>query len=1386
MFENERAIAMVENRVAPRRRKGICRLFYFVLVLFFVMGQSAPAEGLYVKRGTWQASMLDYQRAVLDEADGRAGPFKVISTDVIRGGVEPVRIAADVTGLDELWLEVTVGGDDYYSDQAVWAVPVLIDAAGGKTDVTTLKPISVKVGWGNLVVNKDHRGVELVIGSRGFEKGFWAHGPSVLGFKLDGKYKRFETWVGIGSAAGGAGSVRFKVSDRKPASQSVDVVWAQLKGDFADEQSTLQMMWERQDNIWRDVDASDADMLALRYVKATAKYRRGDGADVAVEKGDLDGARAYYYQQRLIDGQIRETVAGLKVLNIESLRLAIADMTKTFEERYAKGPAYLSRLEQYGHDLGDLAERIQQGDGQALKEGQSLLALAREALLANPLLDFDKLVVLQRRFGDRARSVMSGSLGMPGGNYNTHDTIARSGWDNEIAMLSDIRGEGNLKEVYKSDGGKPITDPDLHFDGGRIMFSSIGKQGNWRIFEVNVDGTGFHQVTPDDGADVAHFDSCYLPDGRIIFDSTATFVGLPCVNGVSEMACLYLYDPAKGSVRQLAFEQDSDWCPTVLNNGRVLYLRWEYAGLPHSNSRILMHMNPDGTGQMAYYASSSYFPNSFFFARPIPNHPTKVVGIIGGHHGISRSGRMLIIDPAVGRAEADGVVQEIPYRDRKVEPIVRDRLIDGAWPQILHPYPLSENYFLVSMKRDQNALWGIYLVDVFDNMTLIKEVEGAALLDPIPFRKQLRPPEIPDRVDLKAKDAIVNLVDVYHGPGLKGIPRGSVKKLRMFAYYFSPRGVGGLLGTVGMDGPWDIKRVLGTVPVEADGSANFRVPANTPISIQPLDAEGKAMQLMRSWFVGMPGENVSCVGCHDDQNTASVVKPTIASRREPSKITPWYGPVRGFSFHREVQPVLDELCIGCHNGEARGDGTKLADLRGDKMITDWVSQISGRAGTEYGGKFSQSYAELHRYVRRPGIESDMHMLAPMDVHADSTELVQMLKKGHHNVKLNDEHWDRLITWIDLNTPYHGVRHEIPTYERAERAVRRGRELQKLYAGINVDYEAIPVMEKKTTKPIIPKPLERPSVRPVSVSTWPFDETQARLRQNLAGETRRSIDLGDGVKMELVYVPAGEFVMGDSAGHIDEQPTSLVRIDRPFWMGRFEVSNEQFARFDAAHDSRHEHRHGYQFGRLGYPLNEPKQPVVRISYREAVAFCKWFSERSGNVFTLPTEAQWEWACRAGANTAFSFGDLDADFSRHANLGDIKLKEFAACTADGNYTRARILPNPNKYDDWIPRDNRFNDKGFVSTAVGQYQSNAWGLHDMHGNVWEWTRSSYRPYPYDAGKPAADDKITVRGGSWYDRPKRCTSGHRLAYRQYQKVFNVGFRVVCGDPGRAIVKAD
>ena len=538
---------------------------------------------------------------------------------------------------------------------------------------------------------------------------------------------------------------------------------------------------------------------------------------------------------------------------------------------------------------------------------EEFLALQQELLLANPLLDFERLMLIRRKDPDTSRKYFN-DLGLPS-NWQGNCSLRRDGWDNEIAVLSPVRPGGRMSRLYRPPSDQCLADVDLHWDAQRLLVSMQKPDDRrWQVWELDLQGHIPRQVTPD-LAEADNYDACYLPDDRIIFASSAVHQGVPCVAGGDQVANLFRIDTDGGNLRQLCFDQDHSWCPTVMHDGRILYTRWEYADTPHYFPRLLMRMNPDGTGQAEHYGSNSYWPNSLFFARPIPDHPTKLVAIYSGHHGNPRMGGLVILDPAQGRGEATGVVQSIPGRGKPLVAQIGDGIVDGLWPKFLHPYPLSDKYFLVSCKPTPQRPWGICLVDVFDNRVLICESPGDALLEPIPLRPRRRPPVVTDRVDLRSSTATVYLTDVYAGDGLRGVPRGTIKSLRVFEYHYTYPGTGGHIH-IGVDGPWDVHRILGTVPVREDGSAAFKIPANTPVAVQTLDARGQAVQLMRSWFVGMPGEVVACTGCHESQNSGPPPRNRTALDRPVADLTPWYDPPRGFSFRREVQPVLDKYCVG--------------------------------------------------------------------------------------------------------------------------------------------------------------------------------------------------------------------------------------------------------------------------------------------------------------------------------------------------------------------------------------------------------------------------------------------------------------------------------------------
>lgn len=1102
--------------------------------------------------------------------------------------------------------------------------------------------------------------------------------------------------------------------------------------------------------------------------------------------GGPDGAGAEARAQRVVsggEGMAPAAPAEIDSRAIESLRAAIEDLGRTFGGRYSRGPEFLARLEALGRDAG----------GDEAARAAAFEALRREALLANPLLEGMRLLVVKRKPASTVSpkghkgwwSKSPGiEIGMPS-NHECNSSLNKDGHDNEIAVLSEVSPDGAWRTLHRPANGGYAGEVDLNWDGERLLFTQSDPE-SWKIWEIRADGTGLRQVTRMP-PDVDCMDPCYLPGGKILFGSTASYQSVPCWHGLKWVSNLYEMEADGTGVRQVCFDQDHDLHPVVLPNGQVMYSRWDYTGINHIYLRMLMVMNPDGTGQRAVYGSNSWYPNALYFPRALPGAPNRLACILSGYHGPHRMGQLVLLDTGAGYHDAAGIVTRISGRGDPIRPEIRDFLVADDWPRFLHPFPLSEKYFLVACQEAEGRDWGIYLADAFDNLVPVKSEPGWALLEPVPLRPSPKPPVIPSRIDVTRDDALVYIHDVQAGPGLKGVPRGTIKGLRVVAYNFGYRGLAGP-DKIGRGGPWEAMRVIGTVPVEEDGSAVFRVPARTPLSLQALDAEGKAVQLMRSWFSAQPGENVSCVGCHETPRDAVVPRVSVASRREPRDLDPWYGPARGLDFAREVQPVLDRHCVSCHDGSQPG----MPDLRPEEQVPGYKGMPLTKMGIERlypeireatGGvfKYTPAYEALLGYVRRVGIEDDVNLLVPGEYHADVSPLIQMLKKGHGGVRLGEEDWSRLVTWIDLNAPCHGTWGEVFPIPRDARA--RRMEMRRQFGGPKEDPEVVPEVPRATVEAVAPR--EMPKAKPVRIEGWPMDPEKARLLQASCGPREKVVDLGGGVALRMVRIPAGQFVMGDAGGQPDEAPEGVVRIERAFWMGATEVSNEQFQKFDPAHDPRYYGKRHAENDDQGPSLAGPKQPAVRVSWEGAMAFCRWLSEQSGMAFSLPTEAQWEYACRAGSGTPLSFGAPDADYTPWANLADFMFKHGyrpTKATITGGLERIQL-------DGSAPADGRFCDDSAATEVVGSRQPNAWGLHDMHGNAAEWTRSMYRAYPYrdDDGRNdvAAPGRRVVRGGSFFDPPKRCRSAHRLEYPAWQRVFNVGFRVVAEEGGANAVAA-
>ena len=977
----------------------------------------------------------------------------------------------------------------------------------------------------------------------------------------------------------------------------------------------------------------------------------------------------------------------LNAVNCEAAALALDDMAKRWPAD-CKVPAWLATLEA---DKAALLERLGDGkDEAAVAEAEALAGRVRAALLGLPVLRGAELLLVKRQ---------NNNLALPA-NWDNVCSVGRGGLVNSIVVMGNLQGVPSVREVFAPrQPNDYLGELALHWDARRLMFTSNNAKGKCRVYEASLDSPGgFAEMPqiPDD--DVDNYAGCWLADDATLFISTATMIGVPCVRGSSPIGHIYRQD-AEG-IRRLTFDQEHNWYPTMLADGRVMYLRWEYSDIPHFVARILFTMNPDGSAQREHYGSNSYWPNSVFYAKPIPDDPRRFAGIVTGHHGVPRMGELVVFDPSQGRFEAEGVVQRIPGRGQKVEPIIRDNLVDDSWPKFLHPEPLGGSYFLAAAKLSPSTRWGLYLVDLFDNMTLIAEDPQFAYLEPTLIRPRPRPPVLPSQI-AKGKPGYIKIVDIYAGPGLAGIPRGTVKSLRIGSYAYSYRNMGGQWDRVGLDGPWDVRRIIGTVPVEKDGSAYFEVPPNTPLMIQPLDADGRALQLMRSWVMSMPGEMQTCVGCHEPLNSSTPAHRIEAVTRQPVKITPWHGPARGFSFNREVQPVLDRHCVKCHDGTKAG----RPDLT---LRPDTPKQ--GRGSYE-AAHFPPAYLALRRHVRGHTIESDMHLLMPCEFHANTTDLVRMLEAGHNGVVLDPESWDRLNTWIDLNTPAHGTWTEIVGDDKVKPVAQRRRDLLNRYAGIDEDPEDTLLRQEQS--------VQRSKEQGVS-SKEQGEMNKAQLRPTSLPLTTSSL------------------LLATSSSLLTPSPK--------------QVTNLEYAAFDPAHDSRMENGDFLHFSELerGFPVNAPDRPVVRVSQAQAMAYCEWLSKKTGKRHRLPTAAERQHFARQAMA-----GRGEGGLAGLANLADKSFNTVAALPP-WHLPVDAILP-------WRPADMTLDDGHRVTAPVGSFAPDALGLYDTFGNVWEWTSS-----PDPAGRAIA------MGGSFATHPGKLDAQSCVTYPPWQCVFDVGFRVV------------
>jgi hypothetical protein len=649
----------------------------------------------------------------------------------------------------------------------------------------------------------------------------------------------------------------------------------------------------------------------------------------------------------------------------------------------------------------------------------------------------------------------------------------------ELCVL-EMEGIYGKVRALVSDPTGAIRDPAVSWDGQRVLFAWKKSLDNddYHLYELKVASNTVRQITF--GLGFADYEPAYLPNDDIIFASTRCVQTVDC--WWTEASNLYTCDPDGRYLRRLGFDQVHTVYAQVLDDGRVIYTRWDYNDRGQVFVQPLFQMYPDGTGQTEFYGNNSWFPTTIAHARGIPG-TSRVLAILCGHH-TSQAGKLAIIDPTKGRQENTGVQLVAPVRATPAERTDAYGQSGELWQ---YPYALNEQECLVAYaplgwdrpeRRKGDADFGIYWMDLAGRRELLAWDERLPCNQPVPLAPRTRPLVRANGVDYQQTNGTYYVEDIYAGPGLVGVPRGAIRKLRVVTLEFRAAGIGqngshgpagGALSSTPIsigNGAWDVKVVLGDAKVYEDGSAMFRVPVRKPVYFQALDDRGRAVQTMRSWSTLQPGEYAACVGCHENKSTTPPVREygfSLAMRAGPQALEPFYGPPRGFSFPHEIQPILDRHCIRCHKdrqpiealaqGKARqpalaqppprrakGDGAKdepAFSLLGE--VT--VDRIAKRKWSDAYLMLTQAAAATPdepfqgdckgRVANWIGAQSVPEMLLPSFAGATRSELFTMLEEGHEGVKLSREELEKIACWLDLLVPYCGDYREANAWTEEE-------------------------------------------------------------------------------------------------------------------------------------------------------------------------------------------------------------------------------------------------------------------------------------------------------------------------------------------------------------------
>lgn len=781
---------------------------------------------------------------------------------------------------------------------------------------------------------------------------------------------------------------------------------------------------------------------------------------VGAARADDQNSQHLYQEAVVSDWLVQEQNFGRKITSKETLEIVlergrsfaewVADEEWIEENALNKLNAALESSEKYLEEEGSAIETIQRY--------LELRQVIRETALANPEISGRPIIFLQEeRFTwqmlHEYLSYYYQECGMNGGGVyilkepgrsfevesltegkfpkGVFETLSLS-YDGKTAYFafadfSKIQPDGMAKTDIRALQQRPYIED---FDANYMK----KVDGKFHLYKLSLEDGSVEQLT--DGSD-DDFDPTEAPDGSLIFMSTRRG-GFGRCHGYYEPLrahTLHRLNPDK-TVSCISWHETNEWQPSFLHDGRVLYTRWDYVDRNAARHHGLWTTNPDGTNSAILFGNYTFEANACYQSRAVPNS-NKVMFIAGAHH-LNVGGTLVMLDPNQVRYDpetADDDLSSIEWLTPEIPAPEVDRTGNQVCKQYyFSPWPLSEEVWLTSYSHEALGGYlsnttkcgklGIYYRDCFGNLELLyqNDANEESCLYPIPVAERERPQVLPSTLpklapnDPEPETGVFVLSNVYES--LKPFPKDrKIKELRVIQLLPKAPDYRGNTPAVGFAYAANARAVLGTVPVEADGSAHFTVPAKLPVYFQAIDEEGRAVQSMRSIVYLQPSENRGCVGCHEQASTVltNESKQNLASLRGPSKLSPAPEETRPFSYPRFIQPILDRRCLECHDGSENAKANPT--LTGEKQ-----------------DHYTRSYIELRNYLRWyewGGSTYRETATFPGECGADISPLTNVLTDDNHrDVGLTDEELRSLYLWMDALVPFYGV------YEAEQQALQQ--------------------------------------------------------------------------------------------------------------------------------------------------------------------------------------------------------------------------------------------------------------------------------------------------------------------------------------------------------------